>query len=42
MTNDRMALLDLIEKNADTDVVRAMLAFAADSNANGTLFDGPR
>src|SRR3954451_6014290 len=29
MTNDRMVLLDLIEKNADTDLVRAMLAFAA-------------
>src|SRR5436190_15810943 len=30
MTDDRMALLDLIEKNADTDLVRAMLAFAAE------------
>ncbi len=30
MTNDRMALLDLIEKSADTDLVRAMLAFAAE------------
>src|SRR3954466_13068625 len=30
MTNDRMVLLDLIEKNADTDLVRAMLAFAAE------------
>ena len=30
MTDDRMVLLDLIEKNADTDLVRAMLAFAAE------------
>src|SRR4051794_18196013 len=30
MTNDRMALLELIEKSADTDLVRAMLAFAAE------------
>src|SRR3954451_8205378 len=30
MTNDRMVLLDLIEKSADTDLVRAMLAFAAE------------
>src|SRR4051812_18063221 len=30
MTNDRMALLDLIEKSADADLVRAMLAFAAE------------
>jgi len=30
MTNDRMALLDLIEKRADTDLVREMLAFAAE------------
>src|SRR4051794_20879295 len=30
MTNDRMVLLDLIEKNADTDLVRAMLAFSAE------------
>src|SRR3982751_2624440 len=29
MTNDRMALLELIEKRADTDLVREMLAFAA-------------
>ena len=30
MTDDRMALLDLIEKRADVDLVREMLAFAAE------------
>ena len=30
MTDERMALLELIEKQADTDLVREMLAFAAD------------
>lgn len=30
MTDDRMALLELIEKRAETDLVREMLAFAAD------------
>ena len=30
MTDDRMALLELILKRADTDLVREMLAFAAD------------
>jgi putative transposase len=30
MTDDRMALLDLIEKSADVDLVREMLAFAAE------------
>jgi putative transposase len=30
MTDDRMALIELIEKQADTDLVREMLAFAAD------------
>src|ERR671938_1098903 len=29
MTNDRMALVELIEKRADADLVREMLAFAA-------------
>ena len=29
MTEDRMALLDLIEKTGDADLVRAMLAFSA-------------
>src|SRR5690349_18111493 len=29
MTNERMALLDLVEKDADSDLVRDMLAFAA-------------
>jgi putative transposase len=29
MTDDKMALLELIEKRADTDLVREMLAFAA-------------
>jgi hypothetical protein len=29
MTDDRMTLLELIEKRADTDLVREMLAFAA-------------
>ncbi len=30
MTNDRMALIELIEKGADADVVRQVLAFAAE------------
>jgi hypothetical protein len=30
MTDDRMALIELVEKAADTDLVRKMLAFAAD------------
>ena len=30
MTDDRMALVELIEKRADTDLVREMLAFAAE------------
>lgn len=30
MTDERMALLELIEKQADTDLVREMLAFAAE------------
>lgn len=30
MTDERMALIELIEKQADTDLVREMLAFAAD------------
>ena len=30
MTDDRMALLELIEKRADADFVREMLAFAAE------------
>jgi hypothetical protein len=30
MTDERMALLELVEKGADTDLVRDMLAFAAD------------
>ena len=30
MTDDRMALLELIEKRADTDLVRELLAFAAE------------
>ena len=30
MTEDRMALLDLIEKTGDADLVRAMLAFSAE------------
>jgi hypothetical protein len=30
MTDERMALLELIEKQADSDFVRDMLAFAAD------------
>ena len=30
MTDDRMALLELIEKDADGDLVREMLAFAAE------------
>ena len=30
MTNDRMALIEMIEKGADADLVRQMLAFAAE------------
>ncbi len=30
MTDDRLKLLELVEKGADTDLVREMLAFAAD------------
>jgi hypothetical protein len=30
MADARMALLDLIEKSADADLMRAMLAFAAE------------
>ena len=30
MTNERMALLDLVEKDADSDLVRDLLAFAAE------------
>ena len=30
MTDDRMALIELVEKQADGDVLRAMLAFAAE------------
>jgi Transposase, Mutator family len=30
MTDDRMALIELIEKSADADLVREMLAYAAD------------
>ena len=30
MTDERMALIELVEKQADTDLVREMLAFAAD------------
>ncbi len=30
MTDERMALLELVEKGADADLVRDMLAFAAD------------
>ena len=29
MTDDRMALIELVEKQADGDLVREMLAFAA-------------
>ena len=29
MTDDKMALLELIEKSADTDLIREMLGFAA-------------
>lgn len=30
MTDDRMALMELIEKGADGDLVRDLLAFAAE------------
>ena len=36
MTDDRMALFELIEKRADTDLVREMLAFVAE-RLNGTV-----
>src|SRR3954465_10229581 len=35
MTNERMALLDLVEKDADSDLVRDMLAFAAERMMEG-------
>ena len=35
MTDERMALLELVEKAADADLVREMLAFAADSIIDG-------
>jgi hypothetical protein len=31
MTDDRMTLIELIEKGADADLVRELLAFAADA-----------
>ena len=30
MTDERMALIELIEKDADSDLVREMLSFAAE------------
>jgi hypothetical protein len=30
MTDERMALIELVEKAADTDLLREMLAFAAE------------
>jgi hypothetical protein len=30
MTNDKMALIDLVEKQADGDLMREMLAFAGE------------
>jgi len=30
MTDERMALIELIEKQADTDLVREMLSYAAE------------
>ena len=30
MTDDRMTLIEFVEKQADADMVREMLAFAAD------------
>ena len=35
MTDDRMALIELVEKSADSDLVRAMLAFAAGAADGG-------
>nr|WP_205769842.1 hypothetical protein [Microvirga sp. KLBC 81] len=34
MTEERMALIELIEKGADADLIRAMLAFAAERLMN--------
>jgi transposase-like protein len=34
MTDERMALIELIEKGADTDLIRDMLAFAAERLMN--------
>ena len=35
MTDERMALLELIEKGADGDLVRELLAFATERFMNG-------
>ncbi|MCO6385311.1 hypothetical protein GTH22_21515 [Oceanicola sp. 502str15] len=35
MTEERMALIELVEKQADGDLVREMLAFAAELNRPG-------
>ena len=38
MTEERMALLELVEKSADADLVREMLAFAAErARLRGTV-----
>jgi hypothetical protein len=34
MTDDRMVLIELIEKGADADLVRELLAFAAERMMN--------
>ena len=35
MTDERMALIELIEKGADADLIRDMLAFAAEWGLSG-------
>ena len=43
MTDERMALIELIEKQADSDLVREMLAYAADRtviNVTNVLLNG--
>jgi len=37
MTDERMALLELVAQQADGDLVREMLAFAADRSWNSTV-----
>ena len=41
MTDDRMALMELVEKRADGDLVREMLAFAAERIMEAEIKRGP-